>query len=249
MHLLGKTKEELFLKDLNETVENLKDEDKKKLSNWISRLKKGEPISKIVGKKHFWKREFFINEFVLDPRPESETMIEAVISEIPDKDKHYRILDLGSGSGCLILSLCDEYIHATGIGLDISKDAIEVANKNNNYKDRVEFLGSNWGNDVTGHFDVIVSNPPYIAYNEQLDKSVLDYDPSLALYGGENGLEQYILICESLKNISFEYIFFEVGYTQSNDVTKIVLDKLKVNHIKTYKDILNIDRIICFKSK
>lgn len=252
MHLLNKTKEELFLKDLNKVVKSLDHNDKKTLSDWMSRLSQGEPISKIVGKKNFWKREFFINEHVLDPRPESETMIEAVVSELKDKDNHYNILDIGSGSGCLLLSLCDEYKNAAGKGIDISKQAIQVSDKNNNYKDRVLFINLSFKeflNNNSEHFDIIISNPPYIAYDEELDKSVKNYDPKIALYAGETGLEQYESICECLKSLSFEYLFFEVGYRQAIDVTGLVLRKLNLNHTNTYKDILGIDRIVSFKKQ
>lgn len=243
-HLLKKTKEELFFKE-----PNLNDDEKLILDSWIKRRKNGEPLSKIVKKKHFWEREFFINEHTLDPRQESETIIEAVLDTVGSKDDHYRILDLGTGSGCLLLTLLDEYENAIGIGIDKSQEAIKVAIKNKSDNSRAFFKIGDWANNLSGHFDIIISNPPYIAYNEDIDKSVKQFDPYMALYGGKTGLEQYELICNSIKNISYSHLFFEVGYLQSESVKNIVFKNLNIEYTKTFKDLLGFNRVLYFKSK
>ena len=116
--------------------ENPSDE---QLKGWIERRKKGEPVAKIIGHKGFWKREFFVSKETLDPRPDSETMIDFILKKYPDKKQSLRFLDVGTGTGCLLLSLLDEYPFATGVGLDISEKALTVARQNASDNERVKF--------------------------------------------------------------------------------------------------------------
>tara|TARA_B110000971_G_C19967692_1_gene481061 strand:- start:337 stop:1212 length:876 start_codon:yes stop_codon:yes gene_type:complete len=183
-----------------------------------------KPVSKILGQREFWGRAFQVNEHVLDPRPDSETLIEAALAHLPEA-KDFRLLDLGTGSGCLLGTLLAERAQGQGVGVDVSSDALKVAEANAKALDvhsRATFLNSHWLDKVVGRFDMIVSNPPYISDAEmaELDKNVLDYDPHLALHGGEDGLDPYRLIsAEAQKYLRPEgWLLFEIGHTQGEQV-------------------------------
>ena len=145
------------------------------LNSFILRRLAGEPVAKIIGKKGFWKDDFIVSKDVLDPRPDSETLIEAVLEKFPDKNTALHILDLGTGSGCLLLSLLGEYKNATGIGIDISEKALAIANQNKGDK-KAEFTKHDMRHDLSdlGKFDIMISNPPYIPTTEiqMLEKDV-----------------------------------------------------------------------------
>lgn len=168
----------------------------------VERRLNGEPIAYIVGTKDFWKHTFKVNEHTLIPRPDSETLIEAVLKSFPDKKGPYRILDLGTGSGCLLLSLLDEYRNATGIGVDISLPALEVARENATALGlhRARFIRGDWWEGVEGKYDIIISNPPYIGYEEQpvMAPETLSYEPEKALFAEEYGLADYKKISSAL---------------------------------------------------
>ena len=124
-----------------------------------------EPVAKIIGSKAFWLSDFVVSKHTLDPRPDSEVIISAALKILVDKNKAYRFLDLGTGSGCLLLSLLQEFPKATGVAVDISSEALKVAQLNANLlmvQDGVVFLQQNWGDSLVEKFDLIVSNPPYI---------------------------------------------------------------------------------------
>lgn len=183
-----------------------------------------KPVSKIIGQREFWGRAFQVNEHVLDPRPDSETLIEAALAHLPE-GQDFRLLDLGTGSGCLLLTLLAERAQGQGVGVDVSSQALKVAEANAKALDvqsRATFLNSHWLDKVVGRFDMIVSNPPYISDAEmaELDKNVLDYDPHLALHGGEDGLDPYRLIsAEAQKYLRPEgWLLFEIGHTQGPQV-------------------------------
>lgn len=157
----------------------------------IAARKSRQPVAQIVGKRAFYGRDFIVTPDVLDPRPETETLVAAALSA-PAR----RVLDLGTGSGCILLSLLAEWPGATGIGTDISAAALAVAWRNADalgVADRATFLQGDWAEGVTGHFDLIVSNPPYIATDEfgSLDPDVRDFEPIIALTPGDDGLGAY----------------------------------------------------------
>ncbi|HEY1096026.1 MAG TPA: peptide chain release factor N(5)-glutamine methyltransferase, partial [Alphaproteobacteria bacterium] len=158
-----------------------------------------KPVAKITGEKEFYGVAFKTSEATLDPRPDSETLIEQVQKFYPLTETDLRILDLGTGTGCLLLTLLRLYPHATGIGADISLEALQVAQDNaylHRLLERSELIQSNWFDKISGTFDLIISNPPYIDHTAlaQLSRSVKDYDPMLALDGGPDGLEPYRII-------------------------------------------------------
>ena len=225
------------------------------LDNFIKRRQMGEPVAKIIGSKGFWTLDLNVSKDTLDPRPDSETIITAVLENYPDKEAPLRILDLGTGSGCLLLALLDEYKNATGIGMDASMPALQIAQKNvdkyaNNRAKLVcrSWNTSSWWNDLGG-FDIIVSNPPYIPTNDikKLDKAVRDFDPIQALDGGVDGLDEYRSLACSVSEVLKQHgmVFFEIGQGQYADVTDIMQAK-KLTLKAFYYDLGNVLRVLAF---
>ena len=215
------------------------------LNSFISRRLKGEPVAKIIGKKGFWKNDFIVSKDVLDPRPDSETLIEAVLEKFSDKNAVLRFLDLGTGSGCLLLSLLGEYPNATGVGIDISDKALAIANKNNGDK-KAEFIKYDMRQDLTklGHFDIIISNPPYIPTKEiqTLEVDVKDYDPLLALDGGLDGLDFYRFL--SKQHVA-PCIFIEIGKDQEKEIIPL-FEQEGWHFNQSWKDLGGITRVLSF---
>lgn len=237
--------------ELSLNAENLvlTDEQHGQFERYRRRFLHNEPISKIIHKRAFWNDIFYVNRDVLDPRPETELIIETIMQHVPTNSS-INILDLGTGSGCIILSLLREYKNAHGVGIDISSEAIEVAKKNqqNLYIDKAEFFCSDW-NDFSPKikFDLIVSNPPYIKSEEisLLDDNVKFFDPILALDGGFSGLKCYEDIAKLLPLwLKHSGLFIcEVGYNQAKDVTKI-LENSGFSDIHIYNDLAGIPRVV-----
>lgn len=193
----------------------------------------GEPLSRIYGSREFWGLSFDLSEHVLDPRPDTETLVEACLAwrqrkEVRQK-KSLRILDIGTGSGCILTSLLHEWTDCEGVGVDLSPEAVKtaVANaKKHGTFDRSHFYCGSWGYAVRGPFDLIVSNPPYIPNRviESLAPEVRKHDPILALAGGEDGLDAYKIIVTEIKRLlsPIGSLFLEIGFDQLDDVTRLV---------------------------
>ncbi|MDA7467813.1 peptide chain release factor N(5)-glutamine methyltransferase [Candidatus Pelagibacter ubique] len=220
-----------------------------KFKNLIERRKKGEPIAYLINKKEFWKDEFFVNKDVLIPRPDSELIIEQVL-KIYSKDDQLQILDIGTGSGCILLSILKERSNFYGTGIDISKKSINVSKfnaKQLNLTNRVKFFHSSVDNFNNGKYDVIVSNPPYIEQLslKYLEKDVVNFEPKLALSGGFDGFSKIRKVINKAsilikKNGKF---ILEIGFNQKNKVIKILKEEgFYVN--KAIKDYGNNDRCI-----
>ena len=231
--------------------------DRKFINNFEQLLKRRlnrEPIANIVNKKSFWSYDFFVNENVLTPRSDSEILVEAVLSNYNNMNENLNILDLGTGSGCLILSLLKIYKNATGLAIDISEKALQVAKQNaKNLKvENIQFLKNNWNDNIEEKFDIIISNPPYIPTKEikELEPEVNKFNPLLALDGGEDGLNCYRYLANSLaKNLKENTkIFLEIGKNQEKDVEKI-FDERGYKLLQMYKDLAEINRILCFKKQ
>lgn len=232
-------------KSLN-TNHNISNNDFIIFQRLIKKRLKFQPISQIIGERYFWKNKFFINSDVLDPRPDTETLIEHTLSF----GSFFNILDLGTGSGCIILSLLDEYNAAMGIGVDKSKKALNVAQKNAellNLNDRVKFQLGNWCDGLDNKFDLIVSNPPYISEKEILGLSndVINWEPRIALTPEGDGLGAYKNIINGVKNILIPNgrIIFEIGHAQGNEVSNL-LKSNNFKEINIVKDINNKDRVV-----
>ncbi len=162
----------------------------------LGRLTEGEPASRILGRREFWGLSFALSADTLDPRPESETLVEAVLARIDDRSAPLRFLDLGTGTGCLLLALLSECPGAIGFGVDIAGGAVRTARGNAaalGLADRARFFVGDWGAAISGRFAAIVANPPYIATGELagLPPEVGHFDPRLALDGGGDGLDAY----------------------------------------------------------
>ena len=213
---------------------------------------KGEPISKIFKKRDFYKSKFIISNDVLDPRPETELIVEIANKYIKKNDVK-NILDLGTGSGCILLSVLKENKMINGLGIDLSKEAINIAQKNSK-KLQVEkqsnFLISNWMESINFKFDVVVSNPPYIPSKDikKLSKDVKKFDPLISLDGGEDGLSCYRLIVKDLKRVITKnaIIIIEIGCNQSKLVEEI-FKKNDFKLVKKYNDINGLDRVLTFQ--
>ena len=203
--------------------------EEKIIQGWLARRLKGEPLSRIKGIREFWSLPFQLNENTLDPRPESELIIEAVLKWIGLRTKEpWRLLDLGTGSGCLLISLLHELKNASGVGVDIEEKALSMAQKNaelNEVLPRARFQLSNWGEGICDKFDIIVSNPPYIPLQEKetLEKAVLNYDPPQALFGGKNGLDCYALLAKLIPSFLAPggLVVLEVGMGQCGSVISL----------------------------
>jgi release factor glutamine methyltransferase len=229
--------------------EILNSEQLRKFKSSIERRKKGEPIAYIINKKEFWKDEFFVNKDVLIPRPDSELIIEQVLT-IYSKDVQLQVLDIGTGSGCILLSILKERYNFYGTGIDISKKSINVSKfnaKQLNLTNRVKFFHSSVDNFNNGKYDMIVSNPPYIEQLslKYLEKDVVNFEPKLALSGGFDGFSKIRKVINKAsilikKNGKF---ILEIGFNQKNKVIKILKEEgFYVN--KAIKDYGNNDRCI-----
>jgi release factor glutamine methyltransferase len=190
----------------------------------INRRAAHEPVSRILGSREFYGRAFEVSPAVLDPRADTETLITAALSLPRPK----RILDLGTGSGILPITLLAEWPEATAVAVDFSRDALAVAERNADrlgVKSRLQLVPSNWFDCVEGHFDLIVSNPPYIPSREiaGLEPDVREHDPHLALDGGDDGLEPYRLIAAGAARhlMPTTHVLVEIGAGQAGDVSAI----------------------------
>ena len=206
----------------------IKNNETKIFFDFIERRKKNEPIAYITGYKEFWKNKFKINNDVLIPRPDTETLVEQVLNEINFKSKK-KILDIGTGSGCIIISILNERKKCTGVGIDISKNAIKLAKYNakiQHLKNRIKFFNTDIDNFNFDKYDFIVSNPPYIKLNEIscLDRDVRYYEPKIALSGGIDGLSKIRLVVSKSSKLLKKSgkLFLEIGSTQAREVLKIL---------------------------
>ena len=215
----------------------------------IERRKKGETVAHIINKKEFWNEEFYVNEDVLIPRPDTELIIEQVL-KIYARQSQAQVLDIGTGSGCILLSILKERPNFYGTGIDISKKSIKVCKFNANKLNlinRSKFIHSDVDNFKIGKYDIVVSNPPYIELLsfKYLEKDIVNFEPKLALSGGFDGFSEIRKVIKKAsrlikKNGKF---ILEIGFNQKNRV----IDKLKKEGFyinKAIKDYGNNDRCI-----
>lgn len=217
------------------------------ISAYAARRISGEPVSQIIGQRAFWNDAFIVTRDVLTPRPETEGIIEASLT-LFDKVAALDILDIGTGSGAIILSLLGEFPKARGTGADISEAALAVAKNNRVHLGRdCCFIHSDWFANLEGQYDLIVSNPPYITRAEMMDlpRDVSGFEPALALCGGEDGLTPYRVIATGLRQYlkAGGWVIFEIGHLQGKDVSQILYDH-GLENIKLIKDLAGCDRIV-----
>ncbi|MBV9522226.1 MAG: peptide chain release factor N(5)-glutamine methyltransferase [Alphaproteobacteria bacterium] len=199
-----------------------------RLQELVSRRAAGEPAARLVGHREFWGMAFALSPATLVPRPDSETLIEAALACLPDRRAPLRILDLGTGTGCLLLALLKELPAATGFGIDLSAEAAMMARRNaaaNGLASRAGFLVGSWGRAVIGGIDVILANPPYIPSGviPGLAPEVARHDPMLALDGGADGLSAYRELAPEMARLltADGLAVLEVGAGQARAVERI----------------------------
>ena len=219
---------------------------KDKLDAGLKELKKGKPVQYIVGNVDFYDVNLLVNENVLIPRFETETLVEKTINYAKELTEPLDILDIGTGSGAIAITLA-KHLSCHVLATDISEEALEIAkinSKRNNVQ--IDFKQSDILKNVQGKFDIIISNPPYIAKDEVIDDLVKDNEPHLALYAEEDGLYFYRNILENVKPFLKEksLIAFEIGMTQSAAITKLAQNYLPHAKIITEKDLTGKDRYI-----
>jgi release factor glutamine methyltransferase len=217
------------------------------LNTLLNRRHAHESVARIIGKREFWGLDFELNSATLEPRPDSETLIEAILKSDAPKD---RLLDLGTGTGCLLLSLLHELPFATGLGIDISSSAVEQATRNAitlSLSERAMFQTGDWLANLTTTFDIILSNPPYIPASDipNLMPEVRVFDPMPALDGGCDGLTPYRFLIPQLANFLNPrgLVAFEIGINQAASVSNL-LDACGFLSITSHKDLGGIDRVI-----
>ena len=196
----------------------------------IARRSAREPVSHLINKREFYGEDFFVSKDVLDPRPDSESLIELVLKTFPDKNQKLEMLEVGVGSGCLIITLLKAYETADAIGLDISPSALKICQKNavtHQAQTRLKLFESDLfaALNLNEKFDLIISNPPYIPSQEieTLEPEVRNYEPRNALDGGADGFDFYKKIAATAKNFLVENgkIILEIGFGQREEIVKI----------------------------
>ncbi|RYE06006.1 MAG: peptide chain release factor N(5)-glutamine methyltransferase [Rickettsiaceae bacterium] len=249
-HVLGEPVEFLLLNP----VYNLNTNEIKKFDQLITQRFSMIPVAYILGYKEFYGRTFAINYNVLIPRPDTETLITAVLSSSYLLNPNLRILELGVGSGCVIITLLLEIIGATGIGCDIEQPALAISAinaKTYNLEHRVQLIKTNWFMNLAKEkFDIIVSNPPYISI-EQKELMAIEtilYEPVTALFANNQGLENYISIAsEAQKFLANEgSIFLEIGFDQMERV-KSIFSQVGFVLVSSFKDLSGRNRVLQFK--
>tara|TARA_B100001121_G_scaffold281838_1_gene274787 strand:+ start:424 stop:1266 length:843 start_codon:yes stop_codon:yes gene_type:complete len=214
-----------------------------KFNEYIKRRSFNEPIAYIINKKEFWSKAFKVDKTTLIPRPETEIMIEKLINIF--RGKKINILDIGTGSGCIIISLVSELKSSTGVGIDISKEALSVASENARFHqtlNRIKFIHKSVDDFYHKKFDLIVSNPPYIMRKDlkNLSDDIKKYEPKLALDGGNDGLDlikKVIYKANEILKIN-GILALEIGNKQFKEVSRILYRKnFKIKHkVKDYRD-------------
>ncbi|NVK17223.1 MAG: peptide chain release factor N(5)-glutamine methyltransferase [Methylocystaceae bacterium] len=214
-----------------------------------------EPMSHLLGYREFWSLRFKVTKETLTPRPDSETLIEAVLRHLPDVDAPLNVLDLGVGTGCLILSVLSEYKKAHGLGIDLSDDALRVAIENAKMlglADRCDFQIGDWMEGLNDQYDLILSNPPYIPTGDKsiLEPEVLVHEPATALFAGSDGLDDYRILAQQLpgrlKDDALAVI--ELGIDQS-DAVLALMESCGLEVIDSPKDLGGIVRCHIIRKK
>ena len=245
-----KISREYLLLNLNKKMENI---EYIKFNNLLEKRTRKMPIAYIIGYKNFWKSKFFINSSVLIPRPETELIVEEALNYLP-KNKSKKIIDIGTGSGCIIISILQERPKSKGVGLDISKNAAKVAKINAKLQqvcNRVRFVNSNVDKHKGDKYDLVISNPPYIKKIEisRLEEDIKNFEPRLALDGGPDGYLKIGKVIEKSVDLLKRNgnLILEIGHGQAYGTSQL-LEKYGFYINKISKDMSKKDRcLICTK--
>lgn len=211
------------------------------------------PMAQVLGKREFWSLEFTVTADTLDPRPDSETLVQAVLEHTPDRTRPLRLVDFGTGTGCLLLALLHELPSAIGIGIDASPAALAVAQSNaENLRlaDRARFQRGDWDAGLVPGFDVVISNPPYIPHGEidGLQPEIARFEPRLALDGGLDGLDAYRRLLPAAHRLlaAGGLAAFEIGMGQGDSV--VALGRAEgLDHLATVADLGAVERCVLFR--
>lgn len=241
----------LYLEKDNEARKGIVD----KYESGVKRLIEGEPLNYVLGYSYFYGYRLKVDEAVLIPRFETEELVGRVLSGYDEyfKDQKIDLADVGTGSGAIAIALKKEEDNLNVYASDISKEALEVAilNAQNNQADIRFFEGSMLKPLIENNIklDILVSNPPYIRNDEVVEHSVRDYEPNVALFGGDDGLKFYRMIFEDAHKVLKErsMMFFEMGYDQKENLTALAREFFPSADINVYKDINNKDRMLVIK--
>jgi release factor glutamine methyltransferase len=227
----------------------------------VARRARREPVSRILGRRDFYGRTFMISPATLDPRPESETLIEAAIGLVREEgwaQRGLRILDIGTGSGCLLLTLLAGLDGASGTGTDVSEAALAVARANAGHlgvADRASWLAADALESVPGPFHMLVSNPPYVRSDDiaQLEPEVRNFDPAVALDGGVDGLAVYQCLAPTVASVVPDgWVVMEVGYDQADAVASILADGIgreSLGDLRVYRDVAGERRCVAVRTR
>ena len=241
-------------------------EEKNKFYDCLRKRIERKPVSRIIGSRNFWKNNFLINKYTLDPRADSEVIIDVVTKTYSNRSDHFQILDLGSGSGCIGLSIIDDLKNASLLSLDICKKALEQVDINakrlnlnkqshcaqinwfeNTWIETIKLITQNEKLFSKNKFDIIVCNPPYIKSSDidKLQTEVKNYDPLISLDGGTDGCDSYRAILKYLRDIlSIKGLcYMEIGYDLLEDI-KNILKEFNLNLIRVHKDFQGHSRVI-----
>ena len=235
---------------------------KGRLEQVVNRRSRREPVSRILGRRAFYGREFEISPATLDPRPDSETLIDAALRLLAEDDvsreARLRIIDIGTGSGCLLVTLLAELPNATGLGTDIGPEALRLAKQNalgNEVADRAAWSLARSLEGIDGPFDLLIANPPYIPTDdiEGLAPEVRDHDPRSALDGGFDGLDVYREMAGRLPAVVPEgWALFEVGAGQALSVQDILTAETALPSppvVRVFRDLNGVDRCVAWKAR
>lgn len=225
-----------------------------RLDGYVSRREKGEPVARILGRKEFWSLDFEVTADTLIPRPETETVVEAALARASDRDAPLSVLDLGTGTGCLLLAFLSERPNARGVGIDSNPGAVTVASRNADrlgLATRAQFLVADFADDIPllagQRFDAILSNPPYIPDGEidGLAPDVARYEPRLALSGGLDGLVAYRTLAGRLVQwlTPGGSAFLEIGQGQADSVARIMANA-GLSVLARHADLAGITRVL-----
>lgn len=218
----------------------------------------GKPVYRILGWREFYGLKFDLSDETLEPRPDTEILVDVVLpfaQKYMKENDNCSILDLGTGTGAIALSILNNCDGARAIGVDLSQDALTTANQNATHLglgDRFSVINSDWFADVEGQFDIIVSNPPYISAQamDELSIEVDEHDPRLALYGGEDGLDAYRLLAEQCSRYlnGGGLVGLEIGFDQNDSVKKLFLNQ-GFDLVGEYKDLGGRDRVLLLQTQ
>ena len=224
-----------------------------RLNDALARRLAGEPLWRVLGAREFWGLSFGLSPGTLEPRPDSETLIETALSHLaPRRHDKLRMLDLGTGTGCLLIASLREFPQASGLGIDLSPDAVATATGNaarNGVAGRAAFYQGNWTSGITERFDLILSNPPYIGSAEiaGLDRNVREHDPLLALDGGPDGLDAYRALAAALPDRlkAGGLAILEIGAGQEEAVVAL-MRQAGLSHLDSRRDLGGHIRALVF---